>query len=85
MRARARPAACARGFRQPLAPEEPPRIAGPPLQADGDRDALAGDPLKLVALLPRAEALSIPGRDHNLAVGDKAFKAGALDFLARRA
>jgi len=27
----------------------------------------------------------IPGRDHNLAVGDKAFKAGALDFLARRA
>jgi hypothetical protein len=35
--------------------------------------------------LPRAEALMIPGRDHNLAVGDKVFKAGALDFLARRA
>jgi hypothetical protein len=29
--------------------------------------------------------LSIPGRDHNLVVGDKAFKAGALDFLAHRA
>ena len=30
-----------------------------------------------------AELLSIPGRDHNLAVGDKAFKAGALEFLPR--
>jgi hypothetical protein len=41
--------------------------------------------LNLVAMLSQAEALSIPGREHNLAVGDKAFKAGALDFLARRA
>lgn len=82
---RAALAACARGFRQALTPEEAARIACPTLVAVGDRDALAGDPLKLVALLPRAEALSIPGRDHNLAVGDKAFKAGALDFLARRA
>ncbi|MFL5090292.1 MAG: alpha/beta hydrolase, partial [Xanthobacteraceae bacterium] len=29
-------------------------------------------------------ALDIPGRDHMLAVGDKVFKAGALEFLARR-
>ena len=32
----------------------------------------------------RGTALEIPGRDHNLTVGDRAFKAGALDFLARR-
>ena len=82
---RAALAACVRGFRRRLAPEEAARIAQPTLVAVGERDAIAGDPSKLVALLPRAEALLIPGRDHNLAVGDKAFKAGALDFLARRA
>lgn len=77
--------ACARGFRRRLTPEEAARLAQPTLVAVGERDALAGDPSKLVALLPQAKALLIPGRDHNLAVGDKAFKAGALDFLIRRA
>jgi pimeloyl-ACP methyl ester carboxylesterase len=78
-------AACARGFRRALTPREAARIACPTLVAVGERDTIAGDPLKLVSLLPRAQALPIPGRDHNLAVGDKAFKAGALDFLARGA
>jgi pimeloyl-ACP methyl ester carboxylesterase len=82
---RAALAACVRGSRRRLSPEEAARITQPTLVAVGERDTLAGDPSKLVALLPRAQALSIPGRDHNLAVGDKAFKAGALDFLARRA
>ena len=40
---------------------------------------------KLAALMPQAQSLDIPGRDHNLAVGDKAFKVGVLDFLVRRA
>ena len=82
---RAALAACVRGLRRRLTLEEAGRIVQPTLVAVGERDALAGDPSKLVAMLPRAEALSIPGRDHNLAVGDKAFKAGALDFLARGA
>jgi pimeloyl-ACP methyl ester carboxylesterase len=82
---RAALAACVRGSHRNLTPEEASRITQPTLVAVGARDALAGDLSKLVALLPRAEALSIPGRDHNLAVGDKTFKAGALDFLARRA
>ena len=77
-------AACVRGAKRSLTLEEAARINQPTLVAVGDRDALAGDLSKLVALLPHAEALSIPGRDHNLAVGDKTFKAGALDFLARR-
>ncbi len=81
---RAALAACVRGSRRRLTPEEAARITQPTLVAVGERDTLAGDPSKLVALLPRAEALLIPGRDHNLAVGDKAFKAGALDFLAWR-
>jgi pimeloyl-ACP methyl ester carboxylesterase len=82
---RAALAACVRGSRRSLTLEEAARINQPTLVAVGERDTLAGDPSKLVALLPRAEPLMIPGRDHNLAVGDKTFKAGALDFLARRA
>ena len=82
---RAALAACVRGSRRNLTPAEAGRIVQPTLVAVGERDTLAGDPSKLVALWPRAQALLIPGRDHNLAVGDKAFKAGALDFLARRA
>jgi pimeloyl-ACP methyl ester carboxylesterase len=82
---RAALAACVRGSRRSLTLEEAARINQPTLVAVGERDTLAGDPSKLVALLPRAEALMIPGRDHNLAVGDKVFKAGVLDFLERRA
>jgi pimeloyl-ACP methyl ester carboxylesterase len=82
---RAALAACVRGSLRSLTLEDASRINQPTLVAVGERDTLAGDPSKLVALLPRAEALMIPGRDHNLAVGDKVFKAGALDFLARRA
>ena len=82
---RAALAACVRGSRRSLTLEEAARINQPTLVAVGERDTLAGDPDKLVAVLPRAEALMIPGRDHNLAVGDKTFKAGSLDFLARRA
>jgi pimeloyl-ACP methyl ester carboxylesterase len=78
-------AACVRGSRRSLTPEEAARLTQPTLVAVGDRDTLAGDPSKLVALLPRAEELSIPGRDHNLAVGDKAFKARVLEFLTLRA
>jgi pimeloyl-ACP methyl ester carboxylesterase len=78
---RAALAACIRGSRQSLTPAGVARITQPTLVAVGTRDAVAGDPLKLAAMLPRGEALPIPGRDHNLAVGDKAFKAGVLDFL----
>ena len=81
---RAALAACVRGSRRNLTLEEAKRINQPTRVAVGERDTLAGDLDKLVAMLPRAEALSIPGRDHNLAVGDKTFKARALDFLARR-
>jgi pimeloyl-ACP methyl ester carboxylesterase len=75
-------AACVRGSRRSLAPTELARITQPALVAVGERDMVAGDPRKLAAMLPRGTAFDIPGRDHNLAVGDKAFKAAALDFLA---
>ncbi|MEP9348093.1 alpha/beta fold hydrolase [Xanthobacter sp. KR7-225] len=77
-------AACIRGSRQVLAPEEVARIYQPVMVAVGTRDAVAGDAHKLAALMPDAVALDIPNRDHNPAVGDKVFKQGVLDFLARR-
>jgi pimeloyl-ACP methyl ester carboxylesterase len=82
---RAALAACIRGSRQTLTAAAVARIAAPTLVAVGTRDAVAGDPHKLAAMLPQAEALDIPGRDHNLAVGDRAYKEGALAFLTRRA
>jgi pimeloyl-ACP methyl ester carboxylesterase len=81
---RAALAACVRGSRRSLSPSELALIDQPALVAVGERDTVAGDPHKLAAMLPRGAAFDIPGRDHNLAVGDRAFKVAALDFLARR-
>ena len=77
-------AACIRGSRQTVSAKGVATIAAPTLVAVGTRDDVAGDPAKLAAMMPNAEALEIAGRDHNLAVGDRAYKAGVLAFLARR-
>ena len=79
-------AACIRGSRQTLTRE----------QVGGNRACrrwLRSEPRTrsparaqaLAALIPGASALDIPGRDHMLAVGDKVFKAGVLEFLNQRA
>lgn len=74
-------AACIRGSRQSLSAADVGRISCPALVAVGTKDAVAGDPHRLAALLPQGRALDIAGRDHNPAVGDKAFKSGVLSFL----
>lgn len=76
-------AACIRGVRQTLSRDEVGRIAAPLLVAVGANDTIAGSPEALAALIPRAQAFTIPGRDHMLAVGDRRFKAEVLSFLAR--
>lgn len=78
-------AACIRGTRQTLTREEVAGIRMPTLVAVGTRDEIAGSAQDLAALLPEAEVLDIPGRDHNLAVGDRTHKAGVLAFLERHA
>jgi hypothetical protein len=45
---------------------------------------VAGSPERLAALIPGAEVLAIPGRDHMQATGDKAYKQGVLAFLRAR-
>lgn len=59
------------------------RITQPTLVAVGSKDDIGGNPQDLAALMPRGEAIDIPGRDHMLAVGDKVFKQAVLDFLKR--
>jgi pimeloyl-ACP methyl ester carboxylesterase len=77
-------AACIRGSRQTLDRAEVERITVPVLVAVGTKDRIAGSAAALAALIPGAQVLAIPDRDHMLAVGDKAYKTGVLDFLARR-
>jgi pimeloyl-ACP methyl ester carboxylesterase len=77
-------AACIRGSRQPLEREQLAHIDVPILVATGTKDTVAGSGEQLAALIPGAQSLPIPDREHMLAVGDKVFKAGVLEFLAAR-
>jgi pimeloyl-ACP methyl ester carboxylesterase len=78
-------AACIRGSRQTLTREEVAAIRAPVLVAVGTRDLVAGSAQALAALIPGARALDIPNRDHMLAVGDKVYTEGVVDFLNQRA
>ncbi len=77
-------AACMRRPRQTLTREQVAAIGVPVLVAVGTRDNVAGSGAALAAVIPGARAIDIPGRDHMLAVGDKVFKAGVLEFLNQR-
>jgi pimeloyl-ACP methyl ester carboxylesterase len=77
-------AACLRGSRGLMTKEEAARISVPVLIAVGTTDEVAGSAQALGEIIPGAEVLDIPGRDHMRAVGDKVYKTGVLDFLSRR-
>lgn len=74
-------ASCIRGSRQVLSRDEVGRIKTPTLVSVGTNDPIAGPPEPLVALMPEARAFGIPGRDHNLAVGDRLHRAEVLAFF----
>ncbi|WP_336279262.1 alpha/beta fold hydrolase [Bartonella sp. CB175] len=76
-------AACVITSKQELTADEVYKIKQPTLVAVGSSDEIGGAPEPLAALLPHGESLSIPGRDHMLAVGDKVYKKGVIDFLSR--
>jgi pimeloyl-ACP methyl ester carboxylesterase len=77
-------AACIRGSRQTLSRDKAAALRVPVLIAVGTKDPIAGSPHELAEIIPGAQALDIPGRDHMLAVGDKVFKAGVTSFLEHR-
>ena len=74
-------AACIRGAREPLTREMVARIACPVLVVSGGDDAIAGHAGDLARLIPGAQALTVPGRDHMRTVGDRVYMEGVLDFL----
>jgi pimeloyl-ACP methyl ester carboxylesterase len=77
-------AACLRGSRRLMTREEAAGIAVPVLIAVGTADEIAGSAHALCEIIGGSEVLDIPNRDHMRAVGDKVYKSGVLDFLARR-
>jgi pimeloyl-ACP methyl ester carboxylesterase len=77
-------AACIRGSRQVLTPEQIHHIDVPTLVCVGTRDDVAGDPHPLAEMLPEGRAVDIPDRDHNRAVGDRVYKQAVLEFLDER-
>ncbi len=74
-------AACIRSSREPIAGEALAGTGVPILIAVGTEDVVAGSASALAALLPGAQVLDIPGRDHMRAVGDPVHKKGVLAFL----
>ncbi|MBR1222928.1 alpha/beta hydrolase [Bradyrhizobium sp. U87765 SZCCT0131] len=77
-------AACLRGSRRLMSREEAAAIAVPTLIAVGTTDDVAGSAHALGEVITQAQVLDIPDRDHMRAVGDRVYKAGVRDFLARR-
>jgi pimeloyl-ACP methyl ester carboxylesterase len=77
-------AACLRGSRGLMSREQAAGIAVPVLIAVGTADEIAGSAQALGKIIPGAQVLDIPNRDHMRAVGDKVYKAGVLEFLSQR-
>jgi pimeloyl-ACP methyl ester carboxylesterase len=77
-------AACLRGSRRLMTREEAAAVKVPVLIAVGTADEIAGSAQALGKIIPGAEVLDIPNRDHMRAVGDKVYKTGVLEFLSRR-
>lgn len=77
-------AACIRSSRDPITPEALGTLRMPVLVAVGTLDVVGGSARDLAALIPGAEALEIPDRDHMKSVGDRTHKQGVQDFLKRR-
>ncbi len=77
-------AACIMATRDRIPGGDLQALKVPVLVAVGTEDTIAGPAQPLADVIPGAEVLDIPGRDHMKAVGDRAFKDGVLSFLRRR-
>jgi len=77
-------AACMRGSRQTLSRAEVSQIDVPTLVTVGTLDTVSGPGPALAALMPNAQSLELPNRDHSTAVGDRGHRAGVLAFLDAR-
>ena len=75
-------AACIRSSREKITAEELARITVPVLVVAGEKDDVAGDVETLVKAIPGSQGVTLPGRNHMNAVGDRGYKEAVLAFLA---
>ena len=75
--------ACMKSSRMKLKAEALAKISVPVLIVAGDEDDTAGDLQTLVEVIPGSRGVSLPGRNHMNAVGDRGYKEAALGFLAQ--
>ncbi|PLX42915.1 MAG: alpha/beta hydrolase [Hyphomicrobiales bacterium] len=57
----------------------------PVLVVCGSEDSVSGSAENLARLIPQGRAVTLPGKDHMNAVGDKGYKQAVLEFLETRA
>ena len=74
-------AACMRSSRQKITPAELSTITCPVLVVAGEKDDIAGPTEPLIAAIPGAQGLTLAGRNHMNAVGDRTYKEAVVDFL----
>jgi len=74
-------AACMREPRTVYRPEQLGTWPGPVLVVCGERDTLTGPPDGLADAFGQGRAVTVAGRDHMTAVGDKLYKQAVLEFL----
>ena len=75
-------AACMSADRTMYTREQLKTCTTPVLVVVGEKDHQAGSPESLAAAFAGGRAVSVPGRDHMTAVGDKAYKQAVLKFFA---
>ena len=76
-------AACMRSSRQKITAAELSAITCPVLVVAGEKDDIAGPAEPLIAAIPGAQGLTLAGRNHMNAVGDRTYKEAVVDFLKR--
>ncbi|MGH6890007.1 MAG: alpha/beta fold hydrolase [Rhizomicrobium sp.] len=76
-------AACMRGERRFFTAAELARSTRPALVVCGGNDTVSGRARPLAEALHDGRGVTIPGRDHMSAVGDKATKAAVVEFLTK--
>jgi pimeloyl-ACP methyl ester carboxylesterase len=74
-------AACIRSSRVKIKEEALAKVTQPVLVVAGERDDLAGEIGPLVAAIPGARGVVLPGKDHMSSVGDLQFKREVVEFF----
>ena len=74
-------AACMRAMSPHLPLETLAQLRRPILVVNGGEDTTAGRPEPLAAVFAQGRAVTVPGRDHMSAVGDKHTRQAVIDFF----